>query len=87
MELIGGLSSGALKYRLGLSYKECTSAAELNQWTTEERRSKCGFLHKHWNQMGNSAGQQLLSTSDTMNEEVVGVFRCDVTHKEDLRVN
>ncbi len=53
------LSAGALKYQMGMGYKECKSTEELNQWTREERLSKCGFLNKHWNQMGNTAGNQL----------------------------
>ena len=53
------LSAGALRYRLGHSYKDCHSAQELNEWTQEERLSKCGFLYQHWSKCGKVCGDQL----------------------------
>ena len=54
------LTKGALLFKLGKSYKECTNSEELNQYFKEERQSKCGFLNKVWNKMGNSCGNQII---------------------------
>lgn len=64
------LSNGALKYKMGLSYKECKNPKELNEWTTEERLSKCGYLDKHWNKTSNIRGNQLRLRVPENNEDV-----------------
>lgn len=35
-----------------MSYKECKTAAELNQFTREERLTRCGYANYHWSQSG-----------------------------------
>lgn len=71
------LSGGALKYQLGMGYKECSSTEELNEWLKEERLSKCGYLNKHWNRMGNTAGSQLsVSLPENNKEAFVFVGEC-----------
>ena len=69
-------SAGALRYKLGHSYKECKTTQELNEWTTEERLSKCGFLEKHWNQSGKIKGNSL-RVSLPENNKSVPVFHAE----------
>lgn len=76
------LSAGALRYRLGHSYKECKTTQELNEWTIEERLSKCGFLDKHWNQSGNSAGRQL-RINVPENNVFIDVFHAERVPKQE----
>lgn len=63
-------SNGALRYRLGHSYKECKTTQELNEWLAEERLSKCGFNDKCWNQSGRVKGSQLRLSLPENNKNV-----------------
>lgn len=78
------LSGGALKYQLGMGYKECSSTQELNEWLREERLSKCGYLNTHWNKMGNTSGNQLRIPMPENNDNTF-VFVGEKISKEIIR--
>lgn len=80
------LTSGALKYKMGKGYKECRNPEELNDWTREERLSKCGYLNMHWNQMGNTAGSQLRVECPANNNNTF-VFVGEKVKKKDVSCN
>lgn len=70
------LTAGALKYRLGLPYKDCKTIDELNEWTQEERVSRCGFMYESWYDTKNAAGKQLVMNVPE-NNTAVPVFHAE----------